>query len=143
MAAKVWRDATAGKTAMMEIPIEEIQLDSTYKFLSQVGDYAMTLSGKVLRTEEISEEERDNLTLLADYANRLAKKFDEIEGALASGRLRVDDLKNHDPVALNDGKDVLPMLADGFQEAERGSTVIPPSSMMGRFPITLCIGRPS
>ena len=47
ISAKLWRDAGSAKASLSSLPLEELDLTETYRFLSQVGDYAMTLSRKV------------------------------------------------------------------------------------------------
>lgn len=46
MAARIWRESGGAKSALSTLPVSDLHMDNTYKFLSQVGDYAMALSKK-------------------------------------------------------------------------------------------------
>lgn len=46
MSARIWRESGGAKSALSSLPVSDLHMDNTYKFLSQVGDYAMALSQK-------------------------------------------------------------------------------------------------
>ena len=71
MAARIWRESGGAKSALSTLPVSDLHMDNTYKFLSQVGDYAMALSKKAAAGGEPSAEEAENAEALRNYAFKL------------------------------------------------------------------------
>ena len=46
LSGKLWSEAANAKAALAQIPVKELNLEQTYKFLSQVGNYSQSLSKK-------------------------------------------------------------------------------------------------
>ena len=67
ISSELFRETTAAKACLAQLPISEVQLEKTEKFLSQIGDYTYVLSQKAINGEEISDEDYNNLESLADY----------------------------------------------------------------------------
>ena len=61
LSAKLWRESSTAKAALAQLPIQELQLENTYKFLSQVGNYALSLAEKSSHDKQISDEEYKKL----------------------------------------------------------------------------------
>lgn len=91
ISAKLWRDTGAAKAAMGSLPTGGTSLDSTYRFLSQAGDYAMYLSRKSVNGQEPTEQERQDFAKLADYAASLGSRLGEVEKILGTGGMGVED----------------------------------------------------
>lgn len=72
MAAKLLTEAEITKNALSQLPFSG-ELNSVNKFLSQVGNYAMAVSGNLISTGEVSEDDRQNITMLSETAEKLAK----------------------------------------------------------------------
>ena len=43
LSARIWKESGGAKSALSALPVSELHMDGTYKFLSQVGDYAMAI----------------------------------------------------------------------------------------------------
>ena len=61
LSGKLWSEAANAKAALSQLPIKELKLEQTYKFLSQVGNYSQSLSKKFGGGETLTEEEKNNL----------------------------------------------------------------------------------
>lgn len=85
--------ANSAKACLAQLPITEIQLDKTEKFLSQVGDYTYTLSRSLIDSKNITGEEYKNLRSLGAFATSLNGTLAELCGEVYSGRVRFGD--NH------------------------------------------------
>jgi spore germination protein len=70
MASELSRETLAAKSSLSVLPLENTNLENTYKFLSQVGDFTETLNRKVASGESISDEERENLRSLITFCGR-------------------------------------------------------------------------
>ena len=66
------------KSAMSSLPVSDFHLTSTYKFLSQVGEYAMALSKRASAGEEITQEEQENLRKLWEYSQGLSSQMSNL-----------------------------------------------------------------
>lgn len=119
LSAKLLAEASAAKTALSQLPVSELSLTNTNKFLSQVGNYAVYLSEKSSNGEEISEKEYSALKSLHDYSERLSSNMWSIEQMLSSGKISPDEvaasLSNSD---MQSGD--VPSVTDGFLEFEEG-----------------------
>ena len=92
LAAKLWRESSAAKAALSQLPVEELQLENTYKFLSQVGNYALSISEKARNGEEISIEEYEKLRTLHDFSKRLNDDMWELENSISSGEISLSNV---------------------------------------------------
>lgn len=92
LSARLWRDAGAAKSALATLPAQPLELEKTYHFLSQVGDYAHLLSRKAAAGEEISPEERETFASLRSYAQGFSQQLAQLESSLAGGSLSVEAL---------------------------------------------------
>ncbi|MBO5059353.1 MAG: germination protein YpeB [Clostridia bacterium] len=86
--------ASAAKACLAQLPITEVQLDKTEKFLSQVGDYTYTLSQSLIDKKTITEDEYENLTSLGTYASTLNQSLGDLSQQVYSGRLRFGENAN-------------------------------------------------
>lgn len=96
ISSKMWKESAEAKSALSTLPVTDLTLENTNRFLSQAGDYAMYLSRKFAAGEELTEEERTQFAALREYADRLSAQVDEIACELQSGRLRVEELSQAD-----------------------------------------------
>ena len=86
LAMSLWSEAGAAKACLSSIPSLGTNLDNTYKFLSQVGEYSLSLSTKLTKGEQITEEERDQLKSLSDYSKKISQSIDELCVEMNDGR---------------------------------------------------------
>lgn len=80
--------ANSAKACLSQLPITEIQLDNTEKFLSQVGDYTYTLSQSLIDDKQISVSEYENLHSLGLFATSLNNTLTELCKNVYSGEIR-------------------------------------------------------
>ncbi len=87
MSAKVWREAGAAKACLASLPYTDTRLSNTQKFLSQVGEFAYSLSRRAASGEAadaITEEERNTLKQLSGYANTLTEELAQMMNEVAA-----------------------------------------------------------
>lgn len=91
LSAKVWKESGRIKSALDNLPSGTGGLDSTYKFLAQVGDYSMYLSRRASNGHTPSEEEHKTVEMLMEYSDLLADKLSELERRVSAGELSAAD----------------------------------------------------
>ena len=74
IASQVWLESTAAKNSLAELPAQHEELINTYKFLSQVGDYTMSLNEKVSKGQKITSDETESLFSMMDVASKLSEQ---------------------------------------------------------------------
>lgn len=131
LSSKLWRESGNAKIALDQLPLEGNQLNATYKFLSQVGNFCVSLSNKVGNGGTISEEERSALDQLAVYASSLSLQLGQMESDLENGALTLR--KTAAVLAADDSSADLPDIAAGFREMEEGFTDYPTLIYDGPF----------
>lgn len=113
LSMKLWNEASNAKIALAQLPLEKISLENTYKFLSQVGNYALAVSEKAERGEELTVQEYNNLKALYDYSKKFSQNMWELEALTESGDISISEAKLESSGAL-------PAITDGFKEFEEG-----------------------
>lgn len=94
VSTEVWRASTAAKTNLSEITDGEAELSAIYKFLSQVGEYMMSLNEKSSAGEKISEDEIKTLENLSQYAEKLSKDINYLINEEQNGSLDFEHVKS-------------------------------------------------
>ncbi len=108
ISGELFRQTSAAKACLGQLPISEVQLENTEKFLSQVGDYTYMLSQNVINNQAIAENDYNNLSSLSDYASRLNEKLiamqnDIYEGNISFGSVQKEAEKYFDNTAFAEG----------------------------------------
>ena len=84
---EIFMQAAEAKSCFGELPQQDVNLEKTAKFLSQVGDYTYVLSQNMINGQEISQEEYTTLAKLNDYASELSRSLGEIEARIYNGEI--------------------------------------------------------
>lgn len=110
LSEKLRSDAASAKNSLSSLPVDELDLTETYRFLSQVGNYAKSLSDKCSEGGSLSADDRENISALCDYAGKLSGSMWDIEQRIESGKISVADtvyaasqLDAETPVTVTDG----------------------------------------
>lgn len=131
LSAKLWRDAGEAKSALAALPVDGLDLSDTYKFLTQVGDYAMVMQKK-MRTQTLTSQERGNLENLRDCAGAFCASVENVRRRVEDGRTDW----NH--AAQNDGGGFSGISAgvqgdSGFSDTDQSFTGYPTLIYDGPF----------
>lgn len=78
LAVELATESTIAKNSLSKLPSSGKSLETVNKFLSQVGDYTVFLSKKLIAGERIQEDERQNLNKLAQTAQTLSSSVENI-----------------------------------------------------------------
>ena len=89
LSQQLWRDSSTAKAALSQLPIENKQLENTYKFLSQVGNYSLAMSEKIREGGRLSGEEYDKLSQLYKFSRQLCEDMWKLENDVA-------EMKSHE-----------------------------------------------
>ena len=71
--AELYSESELAKEALSALPTGEDGLNTVYEFLSQVGNYALSVSKKMISGESITAEQKQNLIKLGDTARTVSQ----------------------------------------------------------------------
>lgn len=91
LSGELSRCAAAAKASLCTLPIGEISVAKTAEFLSQVGDYAHSISMRVLQGGEITDEELETIAGLDRYAQSLQSGLDDLLTKINDGSLNFSE----------------------------------------------------
>jgi hypothetical protein len=87
LAARLMRETSLAKEALATLPITDTTMDNVSKYISQVGDYSMTLSDRVSAGKKITADECKTIQNLHSYASKLSKSLTSVKPNFTSGTL--------------------------------------------------------
>lgn len=93
----LYAQCATAKNAISRLPVKQMQLNSTYKFLSQAADYAQYIGQKAEAGKQISNDEHKALRTLLNYSEKLCSQTDSMVGLIEAGARITDSeirLKN-------------------------------------------------
>ncbi len=73
LSAEIFSEAELAKTAISELPMGESNISTVYRFLSQVGNYALSVSKSITSQNTVTSKQREELKLLSDTAQTITK----------------------------------------------------------------------
>lgn len=83
----IWHRAELVSTNLGQLPIQQGALTNTQKFISQVGDYAKTLTSQNVKGKTLTQEQMDTIKKLHELAVNLNKNLDQFHGELSAGTM--------------------------------------------------------
>ncbi len=129
LSADLWRDASSAKESLSLLPSEGTALSNTYKFLSQVGEFVMSLQRKSAAGEKLSRDERQKLENLLDYCTRLNEEISTMCFNLQNGNFSFDSITS----TLSDTDSNISTLSQGFDDTEQAMSDLPSLIYDGPF----------
>lgn len=109
-------ECTGAKEALSRLPVEQMNLGSTYKFISQASDYASYLAKKLNSGDNISKEEHENLNKLLSYAQQLNSSVDSMVNICNNGGSIVGSNVKASGVNVNSLSTDLSTAEDAFKD---------------------------
>ena len=86
IAQNLTRDASAAKNALAALPVSDVRLDNTFKFLSQVASFVASLDRKAVESKGISAEQRQQMKSLKAVSETLSGDISGIISDIESGQ---------------------------------------------------------
>lgn len=85
LAAKLCSDSEGAKSSLSRLPVTPAESEKLQKFLSQVGDYSLSIINASSRGYEFSSRNRDTLVSLSEYADKLSPVLEELSAKYGDG----------------------------------------------------------
>ena len=87
LAANVWLEAGSAKMSLEQLPVYDLTLNNTSRYLNQVGEYVFYLARKAVAGDEITEEEKTSLESLAETAKNLSLEVQTLQATILEDNL--------------------------------------------------------
>lgn len=123
----LFAQCSVAKNAVSRLPISQLELGNTYKFLSQAGDYARYIGAKAEAGQRITKQEHENLHSLLKYAQRFSDATEEMVRTVTNGARITDG------AVKNDGTAVVMPLNNAFSEGAKAFESFPTLLYDGPF----------
>ena len=94
IATQIFMEAASAKANISQLPLSDVNLDNTSKFLVQTGDYMLYLSSKVKESGEVTEEDFKNISALSDYAEKISGDLETLRERIYSGEISFSQNEN-------------------------------------------------
>jgi germination protein YpeB len=78
--------------SLSQLPVTELNLENTNKFLSQVGNFSHSLARRFANGEKLTSDDRENLVKLLNHAESLSGEIWGVETMVAGGHLNFEDV---------------------------------------------------
>lgn len=129
-ASKLWKDSSSAKESLSQIPLADIQTDKINRFLSQVGNYSVSISKKAKQGEGLTLEEYSNLATLYEFSKKLSDEMWTIEQRVQTGEMSMTKVNS----SLRSKQTPNPSnVTEGFASFEEGATSYPTLIYDGPF----------
>ncbi|MBR4286614.1 MAG: germination protein YpeB [Clostridia bacterium] len=94
LSADLWRSSASAKESLSELTDGNTEISGVYKFLSQVGEYTISLNKRLAQGGNISDEETKNLTKLLEYSQKLSKNVNYLIEQEENGLVDFEEIKS-------------------------------------------------
>ena len=94
VSTKLWRSSASAKESLSEITDGNTEVSGVYKFLSQVGEYTLSLNERLANGEKLTEDEEKNLNALLKYSKELSQGVNELISQEEDGLLDFEEIKS-------------------------------------------------
>lgn len=94
MAAKLYSEAEIAKTALSRLPVDAHSSGTVGRFLSQVGNYSLSIARNAIRGSDVSDQQTENLELLSKTANTIAQTVGDTQLDYNNHKYWADELEN-------------------------------------------------
>ncbi len=129
LSAELWREASGAKSSLSMLPTGDDAIDNTYKFLSQIGEFVMSLERKSAKGEQLTDKEREQLKNLYTFCNKLNEQVNQMCHDMQNGN---STFEKNSSLLLNADTD-MKSLGDSFDDTEQTMTDIPTLIYDGPF----------
>jgi len=117
MAEDIWRLSCLASEEIGRLPVSETELDNAEKYLAQAGEFALALSRKTAKGESITDEERQQLVKLGEYAAQLNETLHQAETEIYTASFTRQQLLAHGNSYLEASSAALTENLAGAEEA--------------------------
>lgn len=98
----MYAQCATAKNAISRLPVSQMELANSYKFLSQASDYAQYLGAKIENGEKLNADEHKNLKSLLGYAQKFADKTNNMVDIVeAGGKITSNDVKSGSEISVS------------------------------------------
>ncbi len=129
VSSELWRSSASAKENLSEITDGNTEVSGVYKFLSQVGEYTLSLKERLASGESLSAEETNNLNALLNYSKSLSEGVNYLISQEENGLLDFDEIKS---TLQNDGRSAV-YLGDELNDANQSLNDYPTLIYDGPF----------
>ncbi|MBR3788736.1 MAG: germination protein YpeB, partial [Clostridia bacterium] len=129
LSTEMWREASSAKNSLSMLPTGDSSLDNTYKFLSQIGEFVMSLQRKTASGEELTSNERNQLRQLYDYCNSLNEQVQKMCYDLENGNFSFESTNS----TLLKRDDNISTISGSFDDVEQSISDLPSLIYDGPF----------
>ncbi len=129
LSAELWREASGAKTSLSMLPTDESTVSNTYKFLSQIGEFVMSLERKSARGEQLTDEERTQLKELYSFCKTLNEQINQMCYDMQSGNLSFEEIRS----TIKNGNSDITFASQGFEDTEQAMIDLPTLIYDGPF----------
>lgn len=119
-ASQLFSEAQLAKSALSQLPVNSHSFETLNRFLSQVGNFALSISDDTVNGKEITDTQKEQLMLLGTTARNIAEaisdsqiKYNNIEHWISVLETKADEI-------INDS-----LLADSLTEIEENLSDYP------------------
>lgn len=133
LSSKLWRESGFAKDLITSLPVEYLKLQSTNKFLSQVGDYCQSLAKSASADKPMTKEQRELIAKLNEYSNQMLSELIAINDAVQTGSIKLDGINSRSLSTELDKEPKADGLTEGFASFEEGFTSYPTLIYDGPF----------
>lgn len=131
LSAQLLEQSGSAKSAMATLPFSQEKTEAISRFLSQAGDYALSLTRRSFSSQPLAQEDLEGFSTLAQYAEKLYGSLTAIQARLTAegGSLyQMETLLNR-----LDSTGPLSLLDDGFDNVAKEFASIPALLYDGPF----------
>lgn len=140
LSTELWREASGAKNSLSLLPTEYDAISNTYKFLSQIGEFVMSLERKSVNGEVLTDEERQQLENLYDYCNSLNEEINKLCYHMQNGSFTFE--KVNSTLSQRSNMDTI-TFSQSFDDTEQSLTDMPTLIYDGPFSDHLIDGKAS
>lgn len=129
LGTELYKNSAAAKVGLGQLTEKNFESDGIYKFLSQVGDYTLSLEKKLSNGKTLSADDRKALSSLCEYSKSLSGSMD----SLLSGTYDSTVLFEKEASNLPSGNDGVSYFSDGMNDTEQSLADYPTLIYDGPF----------
>lgn len=102
ISSDLFAECGEAKEALSRLPVSQMNLSATYKFISQASDYSNYIAKKISSGGKITDEEHKNLSTLLNYAKKLNSSVESMVSICNSGgKITASNVKNSANINVN------------------------------------------